>query len=161
MISTVNIDKTEDKATQYAMLLEQVKVLTASESNRIANLGNICSLLKYEMDWYWVGFYVVDGDELVLNCFQGTLACTRIAKGKGVCGLAWERNETIVVEDVNAFDGHIACSTETQSEIVLPVRNKRGDCIAVLDVDSEQLSTFDETDAKGLETIVKHIETLF
>ncbi len=150
-----------DKTSRYRLLLEQIKALIGSESDRIANLGNFCSLLKSEMNWFWVGFYMVNKEELVLNCFQGTLACTRIAKGKGVCGSAWERNETIVVEDVRAFDGHIACSTATQSEIVLPVRNHKGECIAVLDIDSEFLATFDDADKAGLEAIVKHIETLF
>ncbi len=156
-----NIDHSNPKAIVYKELLEQIKALTVGENELIANLGNICALLKYEMNWFWVGFYFVKNDELVLGTFQGPLACTRIKKGKGVCGSAWERNETIVVPNVNLFEGHIACSSLTQSEIVLPIRNNEGTCIGVLDVDSEKLNNFEEADKKGLETIVEFINQMF
>ncbi len=112
------------------------------------------------MNWFWVGFYFVENEELVLNTFQGTLACTRIKKGKGVCGTSWETNQTILVPDVNQFEGHIACSTATQSEIVLPIRDKDKNCIGVLDIDSEFLNTFDEDDKFGLEQITAFINSL-
>jgi len=155
-----SIDKSISKTEQYKTLLAQVKSVTESESNRIANLSNICSLLKYEMNWFWVGFYFIENEELVLNTFQGTLACTRIKKGKGVCGKSWETNQTILVSDVTQFEGHIACSVDTQSEIVLPIRDKEKNCIGVLDIDSEFLNTFDEDDKFGLEQITDFINSL-
>jgi len=157
---TTAINKASSKQEQYKTLLAQVKSITEGESNRIANLSNICSLLKYEMNWFWVGFYFVENEELVLNTFQGTLACTRIKKGRGVCGTAWQTNKTMLVPDVNLFEGHIACSASTQSEIVLPIRDKNNNCIGVLDVDSEFLNTFDENDKIGLEKITEFINSL-
>lgn len=161
MISTITINKELPKNEQYALLLEQVKAITFGEADLIANLGNICALLKYEMNWFWVGFYHVKSAELVLGTFQGPVACTRIQKGKGVCGSAWLNNETIVVPNVDLFDGHIACSSASKSEIVLPIRDKDNACVAVLDIDSEFLNTFNEEDKVGLEKIVLHINTLF
>ena len=161
MITSDNIDKKLPKMDQYNLLLEQVKAITYGEEDLIANLSNICALLKYEMNWFWVGFYHVKEGELVLGSFQGPVACTRIQKGKGVCGIAWERDETIVVSDVNLFEGHIACSSDSKSEIVLPIRDQNNTCVSILDIDSEFLNTFDEEDQKGLENIVLHINTLF
>ncbi len=160
MIEITSLNKSSSKKEQYVTLLAQVKAITEGESNRIANLSNVCSLLKYEMNWFWVGFYFVENEELVLNTFQGTLACTRIKKGKGVCGTSWEKNQTILVPDVNQFEGHIACSSATQSEIVLPIRDKNQICIGVLDVDSEFLNTFDQDDQFGLEQITDFINSL-
>ncbi len=161
MIATNNIDKELPKKEQYKLLLEQVKAITFEEEDLIANLSNVCALLKYEMNWLWVGFYHVKGNELVLGPFQGPVACTRIKKGKGVCGSAWERNETIVVENVDLFEGHIACSSDSKSEIVLPIKGKDNACVSILDIDSEYLSTFDDEDQQGLEEIVLYITTLF
>lgn len=134
-----------NKMEIYTSLIPQIKALTEGESNRIANLSNVVAALKMGFNFFWVGFYFVEGDELVLGPFQGPIACTRIKKGKGVCGSAWENNEPIVVPDVDAFPGHIACSSLSKSEIVVPVR-KNGHVIAVLDVDSDELSAFDATD---------------
>ncbi|MCT4581871.1 MAG: GAF domain-containing protein [Flavobacteriales bacterium] len=161
MIEVEAIDKTGSKQQQYEQLLLQVKAITQGESDLIANLSNICALLKHEMHWFWVGFYFVKGDELVLGPFQGPLACTRIQKGKGVCGTSWEQNATIVVPDVHQFEGHIACSSLTQSEIVLPIIDAEKKCLGVLDVDSEYLNTFDEEDRQGLERIINLIVALF
>lgn len=161
MIEVEAIDKTGSKQQQYEQLLLQVKAITQGESDLIANLSNICALLKHEMHWFWVGFYFVKGDELVLGPFQGPLACTRIQKGKGVCGTSWEQNATIVVPDVHQFEGHIACSSLTQSEIVLPIIDAEKKCLGVLDVDSEYLNTFDEEDRQGLEHIINYIVALF
>ena len=144
-LSIVSGTKTE----QYQQLLPQIKALVEGESNRTANLANAAAALKMTFGFFWVGFYTVEDDQLVLGPFQGPIACTRIAKGKGVCGTAWERNETLVVPDVDAFPGHIACSSDSRSEIVVPV-SKNGTVVAVLDVDSDQLNDFDETDAQYL-----------
>jgi len=161
MITTATIDKSLSKKEVYHNLYESIQSITNGESDLIANLSNICSLLKYEMNWYWVGFYFVKNDELVLGPFQGTLACTRIKKEKGVCGTAWSQQKTQVVPDVNQFEGHIACSSATKSEIVIPIINSKGDCLGVLDIDSEYLSTFDVKDQEGLEPIVTYIASLF
>ncbi len=161
MIELKNINKELSKHELYEQLFVHIQAVTHGESNLIANLSNICALLKEEMNWFWVGFYLVEGEELVLGPFQGPIACTRIKKGKGVCGTSWEQKKTIVVSDVNQFEGHIACSSISQSEIVLPIINVEGKCIGVLDVDSEYLNTFDEEDQIGLEKIMNHIVSLF
>ena len=145
-----------DKKSQYESLIPQIKALMTGEHNLVANLGNITAALKEQFNWLWVGFYWVIEDELVLAPFQGPVACTRIAKGRGVCGKAWELAQTILVDDVNQFPGHIACSSLSQSEIVIPLI-KNGEVWSVLDVDSEQLSFFDEIDQKYLEGIVSAI----
>lgn len=137
------------KAEMYQTLLPQIKALLTGETNLTANLANCVAALKTTFDFFWVGFYVVDGDELVLGPFQGPIACTRIRKGKGVCGSSWEQNETLLVPDVELFPGHIACSSASKSEIVVPVR-KNGAVVAVLDVDSDTLSDFDQTDLEYL-----------
>lgn len=149
------------KSDKYQLLAEQVKALTAGESNRVANLANTASALKMTFGFFWVGFYLVEGNELVLGPFQGPIACTRIAKGKGVCGASWERSETIVVPDVDAFPGHIACSSDSKSEVVVPI-TKNGTVVAVLDVDSDRLDDFDDTDARYLTELCQWLgETCF
>lgn len=137
------------KEEQYKELLPQIKALLTGETNRTANLANAVAALKMTFDFFWVGFYTVENNELVLGPFQGPIACTRIAKGKGVCGTSWEKKETIVVPDVDAFPGHIACNSASRSEIVVPVL-KNSEVVAVLDVDSDRLNDFDAVDATAL-----------
>jgi GAF domain-containing protein len=144
------------KAEQYEALLPQIKAITEAETDVVANLANVSAMLKSQFNWWWVGFYLVKQDELVLGPFQGTLACTRIQKGKGVCGTSWKNAETIVVPDVEQFPGHIACSSASQSEIVIPIM-KNGEVVAVLDVDSEYLNHFDATDKLYLEQLAQFI----
>ena len=141
------------KQEQYESLLPQIKAVVEGEPDLIANLANTCACLKEQFNWLWVGFYLVKGNELVLGPFQGPLACTRIKKGKGVCGTSWAEKETIIVPDVNAFPGHIVCSSLSLSEIVVPVI-RDGEVAAVLDVDSEKYNEYDEMDKKYLEKIV-------
>ncbi len=137
-------------------LLPQLEALLDGEDDLIANLANIAAALKEQFQWFWVGFYLVKNEELVLGPFQGPVACTRIKKGKGVCGASWEQREIIVVPDVEQFPGHIACASASRSEIVLPVVINN-EVIAVLDVDSEYLAHFDEIDAKYLNEIIRLI----
>jgi GAF domain-containing protein len=146
------------KKEKYESLLPQIKALVEGEKDFIANLSNIMSALKFGMDFFWVGIYFVKDNQLVLGPFQGPVACTRISLGKGVCGKSWEQKQTIIVEDVDLFPGHIACSSLSRSEIVLPAFDKSGNVTLVLDVDSEQLATFDETDKLYLEQVIKIIE---
>jgi len=141
------------KQEQYESILPQIEGLLTGENNLIANLANISAALKEQFNWWWVGFYWVQGDELVLGPFQGPVACTRIKKGRGVCGAAWEQGKTLIVDDVEKFPGHIACSSASKSEIVVPVF-KNGTILGVLDVDSERSAHFDETDQQYLEKIV-------
>lgn len=148
------------KKEKYESLLPQIKALIEGERDFIANLSNIMSALKFGMNFFWVGVYFVKETELVLGPFQGPVACTRIALGKGVCGTAWKEKRTIVVEDVDQFPGHIACSSFSKSEIVLPAFDKNGDVTLVLDIDSDQLATFDQTDCIYLEQIMRLIEQL-
>lgn len=138
------------KGEKYRALLPQLKSLIEGESDVIANLANVSAALKETFGFFWVGFYIVKGDELVLGPFQGPIACTRIRKGRGVCGTAWAKATTQVVPDVDAFPGHIACSSSSRSEIVVPLRNRDGEVWGVLDVDSEDLNSFDETDVRYL-----------
>lgn len=156
MAEDLTIIITANKAEQYQSLIPQIEALLNGEPDLIANLANICAALKEQFKWFWVGFYLVKNGELVLGPFQGPVACTRIAKGKGVCGSAWAQQQTLIVPDVDAFPGHIACSSLSRSEIVLPVFSA-GKVVAVLDVDSEQLNQFDETDALYLEQIIQLI----
>ena len=142
------------KAERYALLLEQVRSVVEGETDRIANMANVASMIHETFGFWWTGFYRVEGDELVLGPFQGPLACTRIKWGRGVCGTAWAEGHTIVVPDVDQFPGHIACSSASRSEIVVPLRDSKGDVFAVLDIDSAELNTFDEEDRRGLERIV-------
>ena len=147
------------KKERYEMLIPQIKALVDGEPDLIANLANIVSALKYGMNFFWVGFYLIKNNELVLAPFQGPVACTRIAKGKGVCGASWQREETIIVKNVDDFPGHIACSSFSKSEIVLPFF-KENNVAGVLDVDSDKLSDFDETDAHYLMQVTSIIEKL-
>ena len=145
----------ESKEESYKLLYPQVCSLIEDEVDLIANLANISAALKEVFDFLWVGFYLVKNEQLVLGPFQGPIACTRIAYGKGVCGASWKEKRVIVVPDVNSFPGHIACSSLSQSEIVIPIV-KDGVVVAVLDVDSEHLNHFDEIDEKWLTKIVGH-----
>lgn len=147
------IDPDRSKAQKYQDLLPVVKGLCEGETSEIANMANLCAVLKEVFGWLWVGFYMVDGEQLVLGPFQGPVACTRINLGKGVCGTAWKENQVQIVLDVDAFPGHIACSSLSKSEIVLPYA-KNESVAGVLDVDSEHLATFDEEDQKGLEALL-------
>lgn len=141
------------KIEQYEALIPQIKGLLTSESNLIANLANTAAALKEQFGWFWVGFYLVEKDELVLGPFQGPVACTRIKKGRGVCGSSWEQAKTLIVPDVEKFPGHIACSSLSKSEIVVPLF-KDGNIWGVLDVDSSEYNQFDETDQHYLEQII-------
>ncbi|WP_423149611.1 GAF domain-containing protein [Rubrolithibacter danxiaensis] len=142
-----------NKEEQYTAIIPQIQALIACEEDVIANLANVCAALKEQFNFFWVGFYLVKKNELVLGPFQGPVACTRIQKGKGVCGTSWQQKQTLIVPDVADFPGHIACSSFSQSEIVVPIIVNE-EVVAVLDVDSEKLNDFDETDKKYLEEIV-------
>ena len=144
---------TGSKAEIYQSLIPQIKALLEGEPDLVANLANVSAALKEQFKWLWVGFYLVKNDELVLGPFQGPVACTRIKKGRGVCGAAWQNAATLIVADVEKFPGHIACSSLSRSEIVVPII-RNGEVIGVLDVDSEELDQFDETDKKYLEEII-------
>lgn len=157
MAEDLEILKNADKEAQYKALIPQIKALITGEEDLVANLGNIAAALKEQFNWFWIGFYLVKGDELVLGPFQGPVACTRIRKGKGVCGASWEQRETLIVPDVDLFPGHIACASASRSEIVLPVY-KGDEVIGVLDADSEYLSHFDEIDAKYLNEIINLLD---
>ena len=156
MAEDLTILTSADKTAQYESLIPQIEALITGEDDLVANLANICAALKEQFKWFWVGFYMVKGNELVLGPFQGPVACTRIALGKGVCGTAWQQAETLIVPDVDEFPGHIACSSLSRSEIVLPLFHI-SEVVGVLDVDSEHLDQFDETDAKYLDQIIKLI----
>lgn len=142
------------KNEKYELLYKKIAAVVAAESDPIANMANVSSMLHHTFGFWWTGFYRVVGGELVLGPFQGPMACTRIAKGKGVCGTAWSEERTIVVEDVDKFPGHIACSSLSRSEIVVPIWHN-DEIIGVLDIDSEHLATFDSTDQEWLERIVQ------
>jgi GAF domain-containing protein len=144
---------TGTKQEQYESLIPQIKGLLEGEPDLVANLANVCAALKEQFGWLWVGFYLVKNEELVLGPFQGPVACTRIRKGKGVCGSSWAQARTLIVEDVEKFPGHIACSSLSRSEIVVPII-RNSEVLGVLDVDSIHLSDFDTTDQKYLEIIV-------
>jgi len=146
----------KDKEILYKELIPQAESLLEGETDEIACMANLAALLHRAFVFWWTGFYRVVGDELVLGPFQGPVACIHIPYGRGVCGTAWKRNETVVVPDVEEFPGHIACSSESRSEIVVPVR-RQGQVVAVLDIDSKELAAFDDTDREFLETIVKNI----
>ena len=144
------------KEEKYALLYKQVAALVESENDTIANMANVAAMIHHTFGFWWTGFYRVAGEQLVLGPFQGPLACSRIAYGRGVCGTAWKEQCTQVVPDVEQFPGHIACSSASKSEIVIPLF-RDGKVIAVLDIDSEHLATFDETDKLWLERIVEII----
>lgn len=156
----LHINGEGDKESMYQSVLPQIEALIEPGIPAISNISNLVAVLKQTFRWWWVGFYVVHNKELMLGPFQGPVACTRIARGKGVCGMSWEKKETIVVPDVNQFAGHIACSSESLSEIVVPIIIQ-DIVVAVLDVDSEHLNHFDETDQKYLEQMVNQCSHLF
>ena len=145
------------KEEQYESLLPQMKGLLEGETDLIANLANVCAALKEQFNWLWIGFYLVKNDELVVGPFQGPVACTRIKKGRGVCGTSWVERKAIIVDNVEKFPGHIACSSLSKSEIVIPVF-KSDEVVAVLDVDSVSLNNFDTTDEKYLTEIIKLVD---
>ena len=144
-----------EKAEKYRLLERQLTALLEGETDAIAKMANVAAVLHETFGFWWTGFYRVTGDELVLGPFQGPVACMHIPFGKGVCGTAWKRNETVVVPDVEQFPGHIACSSASRSEIVVPVHGADGTVTAVLDIDSDRLATFEEEDKVWLERIVK------
>ncbi|MEQ8628985.1 GAF domain-containing protein [Ekhidna sp.] len=157
MAEDLTLIKEGTKEEKYEALIPQINGLLYGEKNLIANLANIAAALKEGMGFFWVGFYLVDSeDELVLGPFQGPVACTRIKKGKGVCGSSWQRDQTLIVPNVDEFPGHIACASASKSEIVIPVK-KDGKTIGVLDVDSDQLNDFDATDEEYLQQILNLI----
>lgn len=156
MAEDLNIAK-GSKIEQYSSLIPQISALLSGESDPIANMANVCAALKEQFNFFWVGFYMVKYNELVLGPFQGPVACTRIQKGKGVCGSSWDQSRTLIVPDVDAFPGHIACSSASRSEIVIPII-RMGSVIGVLDVDSAELNSFDETDALYLSQILDLIQ---
>lgn len=144
------------KNERYQELIPQFNSLL--DHNRLSNMANLCAALKYGMNFFWVGFYMVEGDELVLGPFQGPVACTRIAYGKGVCGAAWQKQTTIIVDDVDQFPGHIACSSLSKSEIVIPLFNSKNEIIGVLDVDSDAYNNFDNTDETYLKQLLQLLQ---
>lgn len=158
MAEELIIATSRDKEKRYEVLLPQIKSLIDGEGDVVANLANIAAALKQTMNFFWVGFYIVKNNELVLGPFQGPIACTRISFGKGVCGTSWKEAKTIIVPDVEKFPGHIACSSASKSEIVLPAF-KRGNVALLLDVDSDQLNDFNEIDQVALEKLMRIIET--
>ncbi|AYB31140.1 GAF domain-containing protein [Chryseolinea soli] len=159
MAEELIIAPTTNKAERYATLIPQIESLVTGEPDLVANLSNIAAALRQTLNFFWVGFYLVKNDQLVLGPFQGPIACTRINFGKGVCGTSWKEKKTILVPDVEAFPGHIACSSASKSEIVLPAF-KNGDVALVLDVDSDVLNDFDDTDQRELEKVMRIIENL-
>lgn len=144
-----------NKNAMYVELYQQLSALVEGETDQVANMANIAAALRQAFGFFWVGFYRVKGEELILGPFQGPVACTRIARGKGVCGAAWEKKTALIVPDVDLFPGHIACSSASKSEIVLPLKNEAGTVWGVLDVDSDRPDAFDDTDRAGLEQICR------
>jgi L-methionine (R)-S-oxide reductase len=159
MAEELIIASSVDKRERYEMLIPQIESLVAGESDQVANFSNIVAALKQTMDFFWVGFYIVKNGQLVLGPFQGPIACTRIDFGKGVCGASWKQKKTILVPNVDEFPGHIACSSASKSEIVLPAF-KNGEVALVLDVDSDKLNDFDSIDHDALERVMRIIEKL-
>ncbi len=157
MAEQLIIASSSDKAGRYKTLLPQIESLVAGEPDVVANLSNIAAALKQTMNFFWVGFYLVKNNELVLGPFQGPIACTRIALGKGVCGASWKEKKVMIVPNVDKFPGHIACSSDSKSEIVVPAF-KSGEVALVLDVDSNMLNDFDETDERYLREVMRIVE---
>ena len=153
MAEELHINISLSKAEKYNSLIPQISALVEGEHDAIANLANISAALRQTFGWFWVGFYVVKNNELVLGPFQGDIACTRIRSGKGVCGSSWAQKQSLLVPDVEQFPGHIACSSLSVSEIVVPVFDKSGNVLAVIDVDSDKFDLLDETDVFYLEKI--------
>ncbi len=160
MAHDIVVDSNLSKKDKYELVLTQLKALTEGESNKMANLANTTALLREVFGWFWIGFYLVEGDELILAPFQGGVACTRIKRGRGVCGTAWSEAKTLVVDDVEQFPGHIACSSLSRSEIVVPIF-VNGIVVGVLDVDSNTLASFDEDDKEGLESVCEIVASFF
>ena len=160
MAENLHVSKTSDRKKIYAEIAPQIAAMVAGETDLTANLANITAALKEAFGFFWVGFYVVKDNQLVLNAFQGTIACTRIDFDKGVCGHCYTTKKIVIVPDVEAFSGHIVCSSASKSEIVLPVFGANGEIAMVLDVDSDKLDDFSEVDAEGLQKIVETIERL-
>ena len=158
MAEELTIPTTADKAERYKALIPQITALTQGEDDLVANLANISAALHQGMGFFWVGFYIVKNGMLVLGPFQGPIACTRIPKGKGVCGTAFAEKRIIIVDDVDQFPGHIACSSDSKSEIVLPAIDGQGEVALILDVDSDKVGDFDETDQQFLSQIMALIE---
>lgn len=157
MAEQLIIAASAEKSEKYKTLLPQIEGLVAGEPDVVANLSNIAAALKQTMNFFWVGFYVVKNNELVLGPFQGPIACTRIQMGKGVCGASWKEKKVIIVPDVDQFPGHIACSSDSKSEIVLPAL-RNGEVALVLDVDSDKLDDFDQTDEQYLKQVITIVE---
>ena len=159
MAESLAFSKGSDRKTIYAEIIPQVEALVTGETDVVANLANICAVLREAFGFFWVGFYLKKDNQLVLNAFQGPIACTRIDFDKGVCGHAFSTKQITVVPNVDEFPGHIACASASKSEIVLPIFDQTGGVLGVLDVDSDQLNDFGEIDADGLQKIVKIIES--
>jgi len=160
MAESLFVTKTSDRKKIYNEIAPQIAALVEGETDLTANLANITAALKEALEFFWIGFYIVKENQLVLSAFQGSIACTRIDFDKGVCGHCYTTRQTIVVSDVEEFPGHIACSSLSKSEIVLPIFDKNGEVAMVLDVDSDKPNDFSEADAEGLQMIVKIVEEL-
>ena len=159
MAESIAFTKAASRATVYAELIPQIDSLLAGEDDVVANLANVSAVLKEAFGFFWIGFYLTRSDHLVLGPFQGPLACTRIPLGEGVCGHSFATKRTVIVPNVEEFPGHIACSSVSRSEIVVPIFDRKGDVAAVLDVDSDRLNDFSDVDAEGLEAIARLIST--
>lgn len=157
MAENLIVPSTTDRSELYAALLPQIAALVAGENDRLANMANVTAALQQAFGFFWVGFYRVVGNELVLGPFQGTLACTRISYGKGVCGTAWKEKKSLLVPDVELFPGHIACSSDSRSEIVIPIFDAAGNVAGVLDIDSDKPDDFTETDLSYLQELMRTI----
>lgn len=157
---SIEVNTHSDKEGIYQSLLPQLQALCSGEDNLTANLANISAALKETFNWWWIGFYLVQNDQLIVGPFQGPVACTRIPKGKGVCGTSWEKQQTVIVPNVDEFPGHIACSSASKSEIVVPII-KDATVVGVLDADSELLAHYDSVDQQYLEQLADFIATLF
>ena len=157
MSESINIDRSSSKSEKYEQLIPQILALVKGESNRVAILATVSAVLHEAFDFFWTGFYLVEGSELIVGPFQGLVACLRIQKGKGVCGSAWENEQSIIVPDVNKYPGHIACSALSQSEIVVPLISDSGKVLGVLDIDSTELDAFDDVDRNNLEKLCIHL----
>lgn len=160
MSESLKLTQDADRSTIYAEIAPQVDALLSGETDIVANLANVAAVLKQAFDFFWVGFYIAKDGELVLGPFQGPLACTRIRPDQGVCGHAYTTRETVIVPDVDKFPGHIACASESRSEIVVPIFAASGEVFGVLDVDSSQLNDFSDIDQVGLERIVRSVEAV-
>ncbi len=160
MAESIAFSRGADRATLYSEIIPQIEALIAPEADRTANLANVAAALKETFGFFWVGFYLLRGDQLVLGPFQGPVACTRIETDKGVCGYAYTTRETVIVPNVDEFPGHIACSSAARSEIVVPLVGPNGEAVGVLDVDSDRLDDFSNVDAEGLGTIARLIERI-